>query len=103
MLSDHEKRELALMEQALQDDPGCMRSLRRMNDPWGRHLWKVRAAIGFGVFLMVAGMILDLGSVLFEGSLVVVVVGLGWLHVRTRRTTRSRQRKARNHSAWYRD
>src|SRR4051794_21324603 len=98
MLSDYEKRELALIEQGLQDDPRCMRSLRWLKDPLSRHLWKVRAAIGFGVFVLLAGMILNSGALVAQGGLIVVAVGVGWLHLRTWVTPPSRQRDTR-HSA----
>ena len=103
MLSDHEKRELALIEQELQDDPGCVRSARWLKDPLARHLWKVRAAIGFGAFVLLAGMILNSGTLVAQGGLIVVAVGFGWLHIRTWKAPPSRQRDARHHSAWFRD
>lgn len=76
MLSDHERRELGLIEDGLADD-------RRLVDVLGgdrrvRHRrWQVRALIGFGSLLLTIGIVTGAGMLVLQG-LLIGGVGIAW-------------------------
>jgi hypothetical protein len=92
MLSNREERELALLEQALLADRDCRRTVRKMDRRSVRRLWKFQAALGFGVFVLIAGMVLDSEAIAAEGFVIGFLAGLAWAGVRMRTTPRPRQR-----------
>ena len=93
MLSEYEQRQLALIEKSLaEEDRRLASSLdpKPAGTPWTRRRWMARALLGFGVALLVLG-ILTSADGLFMQGLVFGGLGGGWLHwqrrvVRTART-----------------
>ena len=75
MLSERERRELADIEEGLEtSDPGLSALL---TDPRGRRLLYARLMTGFGVLLMVAGVLLSLDEAFMQG-LVLASAGASW-------------------------
>ena len=86
MLSNYERRQLALIEQALADED------RRLVDaldpkpagtPWGRRRWVARTLLGFGVALLVLGLLTSADGLFMQGVLF-GGVALGWLRWQSR-------------------
>jgi Protein of unknown function (DUF3040) len=79
MLSNHERRELARIEQALREDPDW----REPEDvvarpPWWRR-WGIRLLSGFAGFLMLIGVITTDGDLLLQGVLMMGAACGWWL------------------------
>ena len=79
MLSNHERRELARIEQALREDPEW-REPHGMpaRSPWWR-LWGIRLLSGFSVFLMMIGVVTTDGDLLLQGVLMMGAACGWWL------------------------
>lgn len=87
MLSDRERRELAMIEQGLSADDGrFVDGFRTTRAARGRrqHRWPVRALIGFGILLVVVGLLTGAGGLFMQG-LLFGGAGLGWSRWRARR------------------
>jgi Protein of unknown function (DUF3040) len=69
MLSNHERRELARLEQALREDPEW-REPQGLPGPttWWRR-WGLRLLIGFAGFVMTIGVLTSAGELLLQGVL----------------------------------
>lgn len=78
MLSNHEERELALLEASLRET-AFRRFLRTVEGPVWRQRWKLRLLLAFGVLVTVCGIITGSDSVLNQGVLITGVVALYWL------------------------
>ncbi len=82
MLSDHEQRKLALIEEGLAaDDRRFVHAFGRRSAA-GRRRWRARAAIAFGSLMVVIGLLVgDDPSLILEGLLIggVGVVWSRWL------------------------
>jgi hypothetical protein len=85
MLSEYERRELALIEQGLaEDDRRLVESflpelMRPERTPWSRRRWMSRAVLGFGVALMVLGVLTSADGLFMQG---VLFAGGGFLWLR---------------------
>ena len=77
MLSNHERRELARIEQGLREDPDW-REPQGMaaRTPWWRR-WGIRLLAGFSGFLMVIGVLTTDGDLLLQGVLL-MGASCGW-------------------------
>jgi Flp pilus assembly protein TadB len=76
MLSDHERRELDQIEDGLAGDRRLVDALARSGRA-GRS-WQVRALIGFGVFLLVVGIVTGGNGPLVLQGLLIGSAGLIW-------------------------
>jgi hypothetical protein len=87
MLSDHERRELALIEQGLEADPRLAASLgghRR------QRRWLIRLLTGLGILLIVTGLLTSTGGLVLQG-LLAVGGAVAWSRWRVWRTARGRR------------
>ena len=85
MLSEYERRELALIEQGLaEEDRRLADALRpgslRVRTPWPRRGWLSRALLGFGITLVVLGVLTGADGVFMQGLLfsAVAVLWMRW-------------------------
>jgi Protein of unknown function (DUF3040) len=74
MLSDYELRELALIEKGLAEEDRRLAESLRPRDakrvtPWTRRRWMSRALLGFGVLLLVVGLLTSADGVFMQGLL----------------------------------
>jgi Protein of unknown function (DUF3040) len=82
MLSEYERRQLALIEKGFADeDQRLVAALdpKPAGTPWTRRRWMARALLGFGIALLVLGM-LTAADGLFMQGLVLGGIGGYWLH-----------------------
>jgi hypothetical protein len=79
MLSNHERRELARIEQSLREDPDW-REPRSLPGPtaWWRR-WGLQLLIGFAGFVMVIGVLTTTGGLLLQGVLMMGAACGWWL------------------------
>jgi Protein of unknown function (DUF3040) len=79
MLSNHERRELARIEQGLREDPDWRepRDLTGRVSWWRR--WGLRLLIGFAGFVMVVGVVTATGDLLLQGVLMMGAACGWWL------------------------
>ena len=79
MLSNHERRELARIEQALREDPEW-REPQAMpgRSTWSRR-WGLRLLIGFAGLVLTIGVITTDGDLLLQGVLMMGASGVWWL------------------------
>jgi len=82
MLSEYERRQLALIEKGFADeDRRLAESLdpKPAGTPWTRRRWLARALLGFGIALLVLGVLTAADGLFMQG---LVFGGLGgvWLH-----------------------
>ena len=85
MLSDHERRELSLIEQGLEGDPRLAASLAQVGR---RRRWPVRLLAGFAVLLIVTGLLTGAGALVLQG-LVAGGACVAWSRWRSRRAART--------------
>lgn len=78
MLSNHERRELARIEQGLREDPEWREPRGMGRAPWWRR-WGVRVLAGFSVFLMMIGVVTTDGDLLLQGVLMMGAACGWWL------------------------
>lgn len=79
MLSNHERRELARIEQGLREDPDWREPHGMVGRiPWWRR-WGIRLLSGFAVFLMLLGVITTDGDLLLQGVLMMGAACGWWL------------------------
>jgi hypothetical protein len=76
MLSNHERRELARIEQGLREDPDWREPRGMGRTPWWRR-WGIRLLAGFSVFLMMIGVVTTDGDLLLQGVLM-MGASCGW-------------------------
>jgi Protein of unknown function (DUF3040) len=76
MLSEHERRELALIEQELGQDQGLVASFHARKAS-RRDRWLVRGLIAVGILLVVTGVAAGVGGLVLQG-LLAVGTGVGW-------------------------
>ena len=92
MLSDRERRVLAMIEEGLRADEGrfvdALHATTARRDP-RQHRWAVRALAGFGVLLVVLGMVTDSGGLIMQG-LLFGTAGVAWSRWRSRRAEMER-------------
>jgi hypothetical protein len=87
MLSDRERRELAMIEHGLRaDDRRFVDAFRTARAARGRpqHRWPVRALIGFGILLVVVGLVTGADELFMQG-LLYGGAGVAWSRWRARR------------------
>ena len=84
MLSDHERRELSLIEQGLGEDRSLAASLGRRPGPQRR--WPIRLLVCIGILLMLTGMLAGAGDLFLQG-LLATSAGVGWHRWRAWRPT----------------
>ena len=79
MLSNHERRELARIEQGLREDPEWREphGVTEHSTWWRR--WGLRLLIGFAGVVMVIGVITTAGNLLLQGVLMTGAACLWWL------------------------
>jgi Flp pilus assembly protein TadB len=79
MLSNHERRELARIEQGLRDDPSWRepRGLPEGTTWW--HRWGLRLLIAFSGLVMTIGVITTAGELLLQGVLMMGAACAWWL------------------------
>jgi hypothetical protein len=79
MLSDREQQELARIEEALRaDDRRFADSLRRGPRIGRTRRWPARALLGFGVAVLVIGVLTSAGMLVFQGILL-TGAGVAWV------------------------
>lgn len=92
MLSDRERRVLAMIEEGLRAEEGrfvdAFHATTARRDP-RQHRWAVRALVGFGILLVVLGMVTDSGGLIMQG-LLFGTVGVAWSRWRSRQAERER-------------
>ena len=76
MLSNHERRELARIEQGLRDDPDWREPQGAGRIPWWRR-WGIRLLAGFSGLLMFIGVLTTDGDLLLQGVLL-MGASCGW-------------------------
>jgi hypothetical protein len=82
MLSDRERRELAAIEEDLTaGDRRFAETFSTAPSAGRRRRWPVRTLLGFGVFLLVVGILTDAEEIVLQG-LACLGGGLGWAHWR---------------------
>ena len=111
MLSDHEQRELTLIEHGLAaDDRRFVRALQRRRLA-GPRRWPSRVIVGFGVLVLVVGLVAGADTVLVLQGLLITGTGVVWSRWRVRRTgaepgggdsTRPNPHSAGPPSKWFR-
>ena len=87
MLSDHERRELSLIEQGLEADPRLAASLgggRR------QRRWPIRLLTALGILLIVTGLLTSTAELVLQG-LLAAGAAVVWSRWRVWRTARARQ------------
>jgi hypothetical protein len=84
MLSEHERRQLARIEEGLEADPQLVASLR---DVRRRRRRLVRVLIAFGILLILSGMLTNTGALVLQGFLA-VGAGCAWFWWPAYRATR---------------
>lgn len=79
MLSNHERRELARIEQALREDPEWreLPAMPGLGTWW--HRWGLRLLIGFAGLVMTIGVVTTDGDLLLQGVLMMGASGVWWL------------------------
>ena len=79
MLSNHERRELARIEQGLREDPSWLepRDLPIGSTWWRR--WGLRLLIGFAGLVMTIGVLTTAGGLLLQGVLMMGAACAWWL------------------------
>ena len=87
MLSDYERRELALIEQRLEADPRLAASL---GDGRRQRRWPIRLLTAVGILLIVTGLLASAGGLLLQG-LLAVGTAVSWTRWRTWRAARDRR------------
>ncbi len=87
MLSDHERRELALIEQGLETDPRLAASLAEVPR---RRRWPIRLLTIFGVLLILIGLLTGAGGLVLQG-LLAAGAGVAWSRWRTWQAARQRR------------
>lgn len=85
MLSEHDRRELALIEERLRCDDRAFADTFHTGRPgWLRgRRWASRALLGFGAFIVVAGLAAGAADVCLQG-LLVLGAGIVWILLRRR-------------------
>jgi hypothetical protein len=87
MLNDRERRVLAMIEQGLRaDECRFVDALRtsRAGRARRQHRWPIRALVGFGILLVVVGLLTAAGGLFMQG-LLFGAAGVAWSRWRTRR------------------
>lgn len=87
MLSDYERRELALIEQGLDADPrlaACLGGARR------RGRWPIRLLLALGAVLFVTGPVTSTGGLVAQG-LLAAGAGLAWSRWRAWRAAKAQR------------
>ena len=69
MLSEREERELLVIEAGLRDDGRFASAFPTARRPLHRRRWVVRAAITFGLVLILAGLVLSASGLALQGLL----------------------------------
>jgi uncharacterized membrane protein YphA (DoxX/SURF4 family) len=87
MLSDYERRELALIEQGLEADPRLAASLSAGRRP---RRWPIRLLTALGILLVVTGLLTSTGGLVLQG-LLAVGAAVVWSRWRDWRTARGRR------------
>jgi hypothetical protein len=85
MLSNHERRELARIEQGLAAEDRRFTqvlSAFRGGGEAGRRRWPARAVTGFGILVLVAGLVAGADAGLILQGLVITAVGVAWSWLR---------------------
>ena len=79
MLSNHERRELARIEQALREDPEWREPPAAAGrSPWWRR-WGLRLLIGFASLVLVIGIVTAAGDLVLEAVLMMGAACVWWL------------------------
>ena len=86
MLSEHERRQLSLIEQGLRDDDGRFVASFRRRRSAPRQRWWARALLTLGLLLVALGLLTLSATLVLEG-LMVVGVGVAWSRWPVRRGT----------------
>jgi Protein of unknown function (DUF3040) len=76
MLSDHEQRELAMIKEGLADDRRLVEVLGGDGPAPSRNR-RIRALVGFGILLLVVGLVCGDGRLFLE-RLLIGSAGLAW-------------------------
>jgi hypothetical protein len=87
MLNDRERRVLAMIEQGLRaDECRFVDALRtsRAGRARRQHRWPIRALVGFGILLVVVGLLAASGGLLVQG-LLFSTTGIAWSRWRSPR------------------
>jgi hypothetical protein len=79
MLSNHERRELARIEQGLREDPDWHEPQGRTGVSAGWRRWGLRLLIGFAGFVMAIGVITTTGDLVLQGVLMMGAACGWWL------------------------
>jgi Flp pilus assembly protein TadB len=82
MLSDYERRQLALIEKGFADeDHRLVAALdpKPAGTPWTRRRWLARALLAFGIALLVIGMLTAADGLFMQGLLFGATGGV-WVH-----------------------
>ena len=87
MLSEHERRELALIEQGLEADPRLAASLGGARR---QRRWPIRLLTALGILLIVTGLLTSTGELVLQGLLAVGAV-VAWSRWRAWGTARARR------------
>ena len=91
MLSEYERRQLAMIEQNLaEEDRRLVDSLdpRPAGTPWSRRRWASRALLGFGIALMVLGLLASADGLFMQGLLFGGIGGV-WMRWQVRAAKRT--------------
>lgn len=79
MLSNHERRELARIEQALREDPEWREPPPMPGRGTWWHRWGLRLLIGFAGLVMTIGVVTTDGDLLLQGVLMMGLSCVWWL------------------------
>lgn len=79
MLSNHERRELARIEQGLRDDPSWREPRGLTGGATWWHRWGLRVLIAFSGLVMTIGVITTAGELLLQGVLMMGAACGWWL------------------------
>ena len=95
MLSEHDRHELALIEERLRSDDRHFADAFHAGRPGSRRdrRWARRALLGFGVFMLMVGLAAGAADVFAQG-LLAVGAGIVWTLVRRLRTAADERRSA---------
>ena len=94
MLNEHDRRELALIEERLRSDDRRFADTFHADLPGRRrdHRWARRALVGFGAFMLMVGVAAGAAELFLQG-LLAVGAGIVWTLLR-RRTAAGKGRSA---------
>jgi Flp pilus assembly protein TadB len=96
MLSEHDRRELALIEERLRsDDRRFADTFQTARPGWRRdRRWARRALLGLGAFMLIVGLAAGAAELVLQG-LLVVGAGIVWTLLRRRTAAAERRPAAR--------